>query len=52
MVEGARTENQLIGFGLVVGLDGTGNKMTQTQFLIQTARSMLQQFGVNLPRLV
>ena len=48
MIEGART-NQLIGFGLVVGLDGTGDQVTQTQFTIQAARSMLQQFGVNLP---
>ena len=48
MVEGARA-NQLIGFGLVVGLDGTGDQVTQTQFTIQAARSMLQQFGVNLP---
>ena len=48
MVEGART-NQLVGFGLVVGLDGTGDQVTQTPFTIQAARSMLQQFGVNLP---
>ena len=48
MVEGARG-NQLIGFGLVVGLDGTGDQVTQTPFTIQAARSMLQQFGVNLP---
>ena len=48
MVEGARS-NQLIGFGLVVGLDGTGDQVTQTPFTIQAARSMLQQFGVNLP---
>ena len=48
MVEGART-NQLIGFGLVVGLNGTGDQVTQTPFTIQAARSMLQQFGVNLP---
>ena len=48
MIEGARS-NQLIGFGLVVGLDGTGDQVTQTQFTIQAARSMLQQFGVNLP---
>ena len=47
MVEGART-NQLIGFGVVVGLDGTGDQVTQTPFTIQAARSMLQQFGVNL----
>ena len=48
MVEGARA-NQLVGFGLVVGLDGTGDQVTQTPFTIQAARSMLQQFGVNLP---
>ena len=48
MVEGARS-NQLIGFGLVVGLDGTGDQVTQTPFTIQAAKSMLQQFGVNLP---
>ena len=48
MVEGARS-NQLIVFGLVVGLDGTGDQVTQTPFTIQAARSMLQQFGVNLP---
>ena len=41
MVEGART-NQLIGYGLVVGLDGTGDQVTQTPFTIQAARSMLQ----------
>ena len=44
MVEGARS-NQLIGFGLVVGLDGTGDQVTQTPFTIQAARSMLQQFA-------
>jgi flagellar P-ring protein precursor FlgI len=48
MVEGARS-NQLVGFGLVVGLDGTGDQVIQTPFTIQAARSMLQQFGVNLP---
>ena len=47
MVEGARS-NQLVGFGLVVGLDGTGDQVTQTPFTIQAARSMLQQFGVRL----
>ena len=48
MLEGART-NQLVGFGLVVGLDGSGDQVTQTPFTLQAARSMLQQFGVNLP---
>lgn len=48
MVAGART-NQLVGFGLVVGLDGTGDQVIQTPFTLQAARSMLQQFGVNVP---
>jgi len=48
MLEGART-NQLVGFGLVVGLDGSGDQVTQTPFTLQAARSMLQQFGVNVP---
>jgi len=48
MLEGART-NQLVGFGLVVGLDGTGDQVVQTPFTLQAARSMLQQFGVNVP---
>ena len=45
MVEGART-NQLVGFGLVVGLEGTGDQVIQTPFTLQAARSMLQQFGI------
>ena len=48
MVEGART-NQLVGFGLVVGLEGTGDQVIQTPFTLQAARSMLQQFGINVP---
>jgi flagellar P-ring protein precursor FlgI len=48
MLEGART-NQLVGFGLIVGLDGSGDQVTQTPFTLQAARSMLQQFGVNVP---
>jgi flagellar P-ring protein precursor FlgI len=42
-------QNQLIGYGLVVGLDGTGDQTTQTPFTIQSVTSMLQQLGVNLP---
>jgi flagellar P-ring protein precursor FlgI len=45
---GART-NQLIGYGLVVGLDGTGDQTTQTPFTTQSIYSMLAQLGVNLP---
>jgi len=47
-VQGARS-NQLIGYGLVVGLDGTGDQTTQTPFTTQSMNSMLQQLGVTLP---
>ena len=42
-------DNQLIGYGLVVGLDGTGDQTTQTPFTIQSLQSMLRQFGITLP---
>jgi hypothetical protein len=42
-------QNQLSGYGLVVGLDGTGDQTTQTPFTVQSIMSMLQQKGVNLP---
>ncbi len=41
--------NQLIGYGLVVGLDGTGDQTTQTPFTVQSLVTMLGQLGVNLP---
>src|SRR5574343_687378 len=47
-VQGVRT-NQLMGYGLVVGLDGTGDQTTQTPFTTQSLAAMLQQMGVNLP---
>jgi flagellar P-ring protein precursor FlgI len=47
-VQGARS-NQLVGYGLVVGLDGTGDQTTQTPFTTQSVNSMLQQLGVTLP---
>lgn len=47
-VAGVRT-NQLIGYGLVVGLDGTGDQTTQTPFTVQSMKSMLNQFGISLP---
>lgn len=46
--QGVRT-NQLIGYGLVVGLDGSGDQTTQTPFTIQSLTSMLSQLGVQLP---
>jgi flagellar P-ring protein FlgI len=41
--------NQLMGYGIVVGLDGTGDQTTQTPFTVQSMLAMLQQNGVNLP---
>ncbi|WP_165680880.1 flagellar basal body P-ring protein FlgI [Metapseudomonas otitidis] len=46
-VEGVR-DNQLLGYGLVVGLDGTGDK-NQVKFTNQSVTNMVKQFGVNLP---
>ncbi len=42
-------DNQLIGYGLVVGLDGTGDVTNQTPFTDQTFRNMLLQFGIRIP---
>ena len=42
-------DNQLIGYGLVVGLDGTGDRTNQVPFTDQTFRNMLLQFGIRMP---
>jgi flagellar P-ring protein precursor FlgI len=47
-VQGVRA-NPLIGYGLVVGLDGSGDQTAQTPFTTQSLTSMLQQLGINLP---
>ncbi len=47
-IEGVR-QNQLIGYGLVVGLDGSGDQTVQTPFTIQSVTNMLLNMGVNLP---
>jgi flagellar P-ring protein FlgI len=47
-VEGIR-DNQLVGYGIVVGLRGTGDS-SQTIFPLQTLISALQRMGVNLPQ--
>ena len=47
-IEGVRV-NQLVGYGLVVGLQGTGDQTRQTRFTSQSIVSMLRQFGVQLP---
>jgi flagellar P-ring protein precursor FlgI len=48
-VAGVRS-NALTGYGLVVGLDGTGDQLTQAPFTQQSLQSMLQGFGVTLPQ--
>lgn len=47
-VNGVRT-NQLIGYGLVVGLDGTGDQTSQAPFTIQSIVNMLAKFGITIP---
>lgn len=42
-------DNQLVGYGLVVGLDGTGDQTTQTPFTVQSMNNMLANLGVRLP---
>jgi flagellar P-ring protein precursor FlgI len=46
-VEGVRS-NQLTGFGLVVGLDGTGDQTTQMPYTTQGLSNYLQQMGITL----
>jgi flagellar P-ring protein FlgI len=47
-VQGVRS-NALTGYGLVVGLDGTGDQTTQTPFTTQSLSAMLQQLGITVP---
>lgn len=47
-IEGVRG-NQLVGYGLVVGLDGSGDQTTQTPFTVQSIINMLGNMGVTLP---
>lgn len=47
-IQGVR-QNQLMGYGLVVGLDGSGDQTTQTPFTVQSIISMMQQMGVTIP---
>src|SRR6201986_1559740 len=47
-VSGVRT-NQVVGYGLVVGLNGTGDQTTQAPFTIQSISNMLANFGVTIP---
>ena len=47
-VQGVRS-NQLTGYGLVVGLDGTGDQTTQMPYTTQSLNNYLQQMGITLP---
>ncbi len=47
-IQGVRS-NPLIGYGLVVGLDGSGDRTTQTPFTTQSLATMLRQLGVAMP---
>jgi flagellar P-ring protein FlgI len=47
-VQGVRP-NQLMGYGLVVGLDGTGDQTSQAPFTIQSIKNMLVRYGVTIP---
>ena len=47
-VQGVRS-NQLTGYGLVVGLDGTGDQTTQMPYTTQAMSNYLLQMGISLP---
>ena len=47
-VQGVRS-NPLVGYGLIVGLDGTGDQTTSAPFTTQSLNAMLQQMGVTVP---
>ncbi|MDS1141122.1 flagellar basal body P-ring protein FlgI [Pusillimonas sp. SM2304] len=48
-IQGVRS-NQLIGYGLVVGLDGSGDQVRQTPFTQQSLTNMLSQLGITIPQ--
>ena len=47
-IQGVRS-NQLVGYGIVVGLDSTGDQTSQAPFTIQSITNMLARFGVPIP---
>src|SRR6188508_1902767 len=47
-IQGVR-DNPLIGYGLMVGLDGSGDQTMQTPFTTQSLNNMLGQLGVTVP---
>src|SRR3546814_14082777 len=46
-IEGVRT-NQLVGYGVVVGLDGTGDRLKDSPFTERSLKGMLERLGVNV----
>ncbi|NYT87064.1 flagellar basal body P-ring protein FlgI [Pusillimonas harenae] len=48
-IQGVRA-NQLIGYGLIVGLDGSGDRVRQTPFTQQSLTNMLSQLGITVPQ--
>jgi len=47
-IEGMRG-NQLMGYGIITGLDGTGDSSSQAPFTLQSVKNMLERYGVTLP---
>lgn len=47
-IDGVRS-NQLVGYGLVVGLPGTGDQTSQTQFTVQSLKTMMAELGLVIP---
>ncbi|WP_027350597.1 flagellar basal body P-ring protein FlgI [Halotalea alkalilenta] len=47
-IQGVR-DNAIIGYGLVVGLDNTGDQTTQTPFTAQTLNNMMSELGITIP---
>src|SRR5260221_12280339 len=47
-IQGVRT-NQLVGYGLVVGLDSSGDQTSQAPFTTQSLKNWLEQLGLTLP---
>lgn len=47
-IAGVRS-NQLVGYGLVVGLNGTGDQTSQTPFTVQSLKAMLARYGIAIP---
>lgn len=48
-IDGVRS-NQLIGYGIIVGLNGTGDKNTDSPYTLNSLKSMLSQLGVQIPQ--